>query len=126
MTIYTAGRIYCSPATAALVQLRLKVKPSTAVSIIALETEKKVRVCESVSDCACNYAMLRCVQHKIMVGGCFVDVMLCDANHCPGAVCILFTFENGRRIFHTGDFRWSRSLLQSSPTYRALVSFSAV
>lgn len=80
----------------------------------------------SVSDCACNYAMLRCVQHRIMVGGCFVDVMLCDANHCPGAVCILFTFENGRRIFHTGDFRWSRSLLQSSPTYRALVSFSAV
>lgn len=40
-----------------------------------------------------------------------IRVTLIDANHCPGAVQFLFHFEDGRRIVHTGDFRFKESLL---------------
>lgn len=46
-----------------------------------------------------------------------------EANHCPGAACILFKIKDRQKVvLHTGDFRWNPNLLSKSATYRALVS----
>ena len=86
---FNHGTIYCSPTTASLARLRLKV-PSTC--IIPLELNKI---------------------HIIIAGGVNVKVIFLDANHCPGAVIILFLFETGQKVIHTGDFRWTNKLLSS-------------
>lgn len=54
---------------------------------------------------------------RITVSG--VNLTCFDANHCPGAIIILFEPPSGRAILHTGDFRFSSEMannpvLQSS------------
>jgi hypothetical protein len=122
---FDCGRILCSPTTAALVRLRLGV-PGARLVPLTLET-----------------------RHSLTLsGGQQVDVTLVDANHCPGAVCVLFEFRSGKvwaylllysvnivlifmlkcmcpqRVFHTGDFRFdAAAMLPRSPTLRRLVSY---
>eukprot|EP01035_Chromulina_nebulosa_P016897 gene16897-22386_t len=94
---FDCGLIYCSPTTAGLVKLRLRV---SGTRVIPLELN---------------------ISHTIGIGGEDVQVVLTDANHCPGAVIILFSFKNGKKIMHTGDFRWNRQIMLNQPSIKSLV-----
>jgi len=75
--------IFCTPSTAALCRLRLRVRPQLLRELPLNE---------------------RCV-----IDG--VGVTLFDANHCPGAAMILFDpLEPHAPVLHTGDCRWSTEL----------------
>ncbi|XP_010528512.1 PREDICTED: DNA ligase 6 isoform X2 [Tarenaya hassleriana] len=83
---WSQGIIFCSDTTARLVRDVLQV-PSQFVFALPL-------------------------QQTVVIDGC--DVILIDANHCPGAVQFLFKLklENGgfERYVHTGDFRFCESM----------------
>lgn len=69
--------VYCSPITARLIRFKFKVAPKY---IYAKELNEPF----------------------------YIDNVRCtfyDANHCPGAVVILFELPNFMRYLHTGDFR---------------------
>lgn len=52
------------------------------------------------------------VYEPVLIEG--VRVTALDANHCPGALLLLFELPDGRRILHTGDMRWDESMKQYS------------
>uniref|UniRef100_A0A0E0M1N9 SAM domain-containing protein n=1 Tax=Oryza punctata TaxID=4537 RepID=A0A0E0M1N9_ORYPU len=64
------------------------------------------------------------LNEKITISG--VNLTCFDANHCPGAVIILFEPPNGKAVLHTGDFRFSSEMannrvLQSSPIHTLIL-----
>lgn len=99
---FNHGNIYCSPSTCSLVKLKLNVRSRF---LHALPLDKK---------------------HTVMCDGVPVEVTLTDANHCPGAVLILFQFPSSgggaKTVLHTGDFRFGKHMLDSSRVLRQLAS----
>ncbi|KAI3711838.1 hypothetical protein L1987_70386 [Smallanthus sonchifolius] len=80
------GKIYCSLITAKLVNLKIGI-PWEKIEVLPLN-------------------------QKTNIAG--VDVTCFDANHCPGAIIILFEPPNGKAILHTGDFRFTEDMAKIS------------
>ncbi|KAI3814782.1 hypothetical protein L1987_14426 [Smallanthus sonchifolius] len=80
------GKIYCSLITAKLVNLKIGI-PWEKIEVLPLN-------------------------QKTNIAG--VDVTCFDANHCPGAIIILFEPPNGKAILHTGDFRFTEDMTKIS------------
>jgi len=85
------GPIYCTAITARVVQLKTGVGDSL-FRILELDT-------------------------PTVVEG--VTVSAVEANHCPGAVLLLFELPDGRRTLHTGDFRAAPAMQESATLQRA-------
>jgi Cft2 family RNA processing exonuclease len=86
------GKIYCSPITSVLISARF---PNLKEYVVPLELDQPHWVYYSGKE----------------DGGGF-QVTLIDANHCPGAVMMLFEGEKMGKVLHTGDFRVSEEMLQ--------------
>ncbi|XP_014665603.1 PREDICTED: DNA cross-link repair 1A protein-like isoform X3 [Priapulus caudatus] len=86
---FTHGPIYCSKVTANMVMLRMQLD-SRYIHVLPVDEE--------------------CIVMDICV-------TLIDANHCPGAVMILFSLPTGKTILHTGDFRASAAM-ELHPCFR--------
>lgn len=80
--------LYCSKITADLCTSRLGVSP------------KQIHVMR--------------LDETIRVEG--IEVTAVEANHCPGAVMLVFTLANGKTLLHTGDFRGT-PLMESYPIF---------
>lgn len=103
---FKAGRIYASEVTARLVKHMLGVDPALVVALPMLEPTEVDGTSVWGHACASPPRCARCAG---------VQVILVDANHCPGAVQFLFHLPDGRRYVHTGDMRFSPSLLDVAP-----------
>ncbi|XP_047313576.1 DNA cross-link repair protein SNM1-like [Impatiens glandulifera] len=75
---FNRGKIYCSSITAKLVNMKIGI-PWEKLEILPLNK-------------------------KINIAG--INVTCFDANHCPGAIIMLFEPPNNKAVLHTGDFRF--------------------
>ncbi|XP_062098103.1 uncharacterized protein LOC133803971 isoform X2 [Humulus lupulus] len=92
------GKIYCSLITATLVNMKIGI-PWDRLQVLPLN-------------------------QKINIVG--IDVTCVDANHCPGAIILLFEPPNGKAVLHTGDFRFSEdkdmmALLRTRPIHTLIL-----
>lgn len=85
---WNLGPIYCSEITSRLVACRYPNVDPSFFSPLPLNTP-----------------------NPIQIGPHSVTVTLIDANHCPGAVQFLFSMPDGTKYIHTGDFRYSTTML---------------
>ncbi|KAL1532424.1 DNA cross-link repair protein SNM1-like [Salvia divinorum] len=95
---FSHGVIYCSLITAKLVNLKLGI-PWDNIQVLPLH-------------------------EKINIAG--TNVTCFDANHCPGAIIILFEPPNGKPVLHTGDFRFCEEMtelfnLQACPVHTLIL-----
>ncbi|XP_042031827.1 DNA cross-link repair 1A protein-like [Salvia splendens] len=81
---FSHGVIYCSLITAKLVNLKLGI-PWANIQVLPL-------------------------REKINIAG--TNITCFDANHCPGAIIILFEPPNGKPVLHTGDFRFCEEMTE--------------
>ncbi|KAL9240679.1 hypothetical protein vseg_014870 [Gypsophila vaccaria] len=79
---FSYGKIYCSMITARLINTKI------GISWDKLEVMP--------------------LNQKVNIAG--VDVTCYDANHCPGAIMLLFEPPNGQPVLHTGDFRFNEGM----------------
>lgn len=95
---FCQGKIYCSSITAKLVNMKLGI------------SWDKLQVLP--------------LNQKINIAG--IAVTCFDANHCPGAIIILFEPPNNKAVLHTGDFRFSEEMakipiLQTCPIHTLIL-----
>ncbi|KAI9563317.1 hypothetical protein GHT06_010775 [Daphnia sinensis] len=69
--------LYCSQVTANLINLKMKLDPGV-IRVLPLNESRMIEN---------------------------IEVILIDANHCPGSVMFLFRFPTGKVVLHVGDFR---------------------
>ena len=94
---FDAGPIYSSPATGALLARKFGLRPGI---VHCLDLDK---------------------QHTVPLddaGAVTCAVTLIDANHCPGAVMLLFEGAWFGTVLHTGDFRFHPRMLQHEAIVR--------
>ncbi|XP_050407438.1 5' exonuclease Apollo [Patella vulgata] len=86
--------IYCSEITSKILTSRYEIKPDLVNSLSENESHL-IPINTSCDDQE------------------YVTVTVVDAKHCPGAVMFLFEGHFGK-ILHTGDFRFSESMIEDS------------
>lgn len=89
------GPIHCSYTTARLLAIRTGVSKSSFV-------------CHDIKE----PFTITCIRGNGLT--CSVCVTFIDANHCPGAVMILFDFAH-MSVLYTGDFRYHQRMMASIP-----------
>jgi DNA cross-link repair 1A protein len=141
---FKQGRILCTPTTAALVRLKLRVPEQLLVPLplgqeITVEGERPVMRSLTLGYCPKRLFCLWCRGPAVLAallvrvayssgaepaGNCFAGTRLqfVDANHCPGAAMVVAHPPGGLPpVLHTGDARLTREATQQQPALQALV-----
>ena len=101
--------IYCSEVTAALVEAKLGVS-KRFLRPLPVYSREPMSGSPDGSASGSTDVLPKWTRLKDGRGqGLSVDVVLVDANHCPGAAMFLFRHrQTAKTVLHVGDFRWKR------------------